>query len=472
MENVENAKIITFHIHSIHAEAALFLMLGGEMDKYQIIDISDCQSKVDPKKLNADGVILRIGYTGYGSNRPALDTKFEEHYKAYHDAGIPIGIYYFTLAQSNEMVNMETDWVIVQIKNKVIELPIWVDCEGQSHSAGWTNLNDKVRSELMAKWCDNMQANGYYCGIYASKSWFTSKLYKSIVGKYDKWVAQYYDRCTYAEPYGMWQYTSSENAISHGIMSAENKVDASWAYRDYKTLIRDAGLNHLDSKIPGAEGGKIPMSNYTYFEVLDGVAKYSKKRHGDCFFTIDGRASNFQIKEFACRDGSDEILIDGELVRRLQDLRDKFGVTTINSAYRTPAWNAKVGGAPASQHVQGRASDTVCKGTSPLEVAMTAEAWGMGGIGLYSSFTHIDTRSGKARWDNRSGKEVGVSTFFKTIRFGSVGEYVRIAQRKLGIKDDGAFGNQTKKKTIEFQRLHGLVQDGIIGSKTWTELMR
>jgi peptidoglycan hydrolase-like protein with peptidoglycan-binding domain len=103
---------------------------------------------------------------------------------------------------------------------------------------------------------------------------------------------------------------------------------------------------------------------------------------------------------------------------------------------------------------------------------MTAEAMGMGGIGLYSSFTHIDTRDGKSRWDQRSGRQVGVSTFFQTIKYGSTGEYVKIAQRKLGVYVDGKFGNNTKNAVIAFQDNKNLVADGIVGRLTWTELMK
>ena len=224
--------------------------------------------------------------------------------------------------------------------------------------------------------------------------------------------------------------------------------------------------------VPDANSIITPMSGYDYIEVSEGVNTYYKDKQGECFFTIDGRVSNFKVKEYACNDGSNEILIDGELVRRDQDLRDRYGVTTFNSAYRTPEYNAKVGGVPNSQHVFGKATDTVCRGGSPLEVAMTAEAWGMGGIGLYPTFTHIDTREKKSRWDQRSGKQVVVSTFFKTIRMGSVGEYVRIAQRRLGLKDDGVFGKMTKEATLIFQADHHLETDAIIGRATWTELMK
>ena len=96
----------------------------------------------------------------------------------------------------------------------------------------------------------------------------------------------------------------------------------------------------------------------------------------------------------------------------------------------------------------------------------------MGGIGLYAGFTHIDTRDNPSKWQVTNGKQVGVSTFLQTIRFGSVGERVRIAQRRLGIKDDGIFYTGTRKKVIEYQGLHNLEQDGIIGVKTWGELLK
>lgn len=212
---------------------------------------------------------------------------------------------------------------------------------------------------------------------------------------------------------------------------------------------------------------------YKYLEVLNGVNTYSKQAVGDYFFTIDGRVSNFQVKEFACHDGTDEILIDGALVRVLQKCRDKYGVTTINSAYRTPSYNKKIGGAPNSQHVKGKASDTVCKSSTPLELAMYAEALDMGGIGLYTTFTHIDTRSGRSRWDSTSGKEIGVSTFLKTIRLGSVGQHVKICQKCLGMTKgiDGVFGGKTLTAVKEFQAKNGLEVDGIVGRNTWVKLM-
>lgn len=142
-------------------------------------------------------------------------------------------------------------------------------------------------------------------------------------------------------------------------------------------------------------------------ELPVGVKTYSAKRDGSTYLS-----TNFRVKEFACNDGSDTVLISEELVNLLQKIRDHFGdQVIINSGYRTSTYNKQVGGATNSQHVKGTAADIVVKGATPLEVAQYTEYLqpNSGGIGVYQSFTHVDVRSSHSRWDNRSGKEVVVS---------------------------------------------------------------
>ena len=139
------------------------------------------------------------------------------------------------------------------------------------------------------------------------------------------------------------------------------------------------------------------------------VRTYSKAKDGDTYLS-----KNFKVKEFACNDGSDEILISDELVAILQQIRDHFGkAITINSAYRTKTYNTKIGGATNSQHTKGTAADIVVSGITPKQVTQYVEYLqpSSGGIGLYNSFTHVDVRTNRSRWDNTSGKEVVVSGF-------------------------------------------------------------
>ena len=145
-----------------------------------------------------------------------------------------------------------------------------------------------------------------------------------------------------------------------------------------------------------------------YLKGSDSTVKtYSVKKDGSTYLS-----ENFKVKEFACNDGSDTVLISDKLVGLLQNIRDHFRVAvTINSGYRTSTYNKKVGGATNSQHVKGTAADIVAKGVDPLTVAQYAEYLmpNSGGIGVYQTFTHVDVRTSRSRWDNRSGSEVVVS---------------------------------------------------------------
>ena len=138
------------------------------------------------------------------------------------------------------------------------------------------------------------------------------------------------------------------------------------------------------------------------------VNTYSIKTNGSTKLS-----KNFCVREFACKDGSDSVLISSELVKILQKIRDYFGKpVTINSAYRNKAYNKKIGGATYSQHIYGNAADIVVQGIKSEEIAKYAEYLmpKTGGIGLYPTFTHVDVRAVRARWKN-NGREITVSGF-------------------------------------------------------------
>jgi uncharacterized protein YcbK (DUF882 family) len=126
------------------------------------------------------------------------------------------------------------------------------------------------------------------------------------------------------------------------------------------------------------------------------VKVYSKAKDGS-----KALSANFKVREFACSDATDTIFIAPALVTVLQQIRDHFkDPVTINCVYRTEAKNKAMGGAAYSQHTYGTAADIVVKGVPPAEVAKYAETIlvGMGGIGIYNGFTHIDVRKIKSRW--------------------------------------------------------------------------
>lgn len=102
-------------------------------------------------------------------------------------------------------------------------------------------------------------------------------------------------------------------------------------------------------------------------------------------------SQNFRINEFACNDGSKDIMIDYELVQRLQTLRDLVKKPIkITSGYRTITYNKKCGGISTSNHLIGKAADIQISSMTPYEVAVLADKIGFLGIGVYSTFTHVD----------------------------------------------------------------------------------
>ena len=126
-------------------------------------------------------------------------------------------------------------------------------------------------------------------------------------------------------------------------------------------------------------------------------------------------SKNFSLPEFASKDGAcfpDEGKAKlAKLATNLQIIRDHFGKPiTINSGYRSPAHNEKIGGVKDSYHTKGMASDIVIEGIRPyvlakqIQLLIDSGKLHQGGIGIYDSFVHYDIRGHFARWNNQTKK--------------------------------------------------------------------
>ena len=118
---------------------------------------------------------------------------------------------------------------------------------------------------------------------------------------------------------------------------------------------------------------------------------------------------NFNLSEFRCKDGSDvpeELLANvRKLAKNLQVIREHIGKPIkVISGYRSPSYNRRIGGARRSQHMLATAADIKVAGMSPSEVKavivglIKSGKIDSGGVGLYKTFTHYDTRGRNARW--------------------------------------------------------------------------
>lgn len=119
---------------------------------------------------------------------------------------------------------------------------------------------------------------------------------------------------------------------------------------------------------------------------------------------------NFCTTEFSSKDGKDSpypMVVKMALLELCNEIRSAFGKPIlVNSGYRSPEHNAKVGGVPNSYHVQGLAADIRPKDLKDLPrlQRICEEVNLFGGTGLYDTFVHVDARGKRARWDYRSKK--------------------------------------------------------------------
>lgn len=93
--------------------------------------------------------------------------------------------------------------------------------------------------------------------------------------------------------------------------------------------------------------------------------------------------------------------MDAKLIELLEDVRGHFNKSVaITSAFRCYRHNVAVGGTQQSQHLEGRAADIIVRSHPSEEVFayLTEKFPDDFGFGSYATFTHVDSRSKKARW--------------------------------------------------------------------------
>ena len=111
-------------------------------------------------------------------------------------------------------------------------------------------------------------------------------------------------------------------------------------------------------------------------------------------------SENFSRHEFACECGCGFDSCDVQLLQILEDIRSHFDrKIKVNSGCRCRRHNDAVDGSDNSLHLVGRAADIMVEGTPSSVVQEYAEQKNVPGLGRYNSFTHVDSRTGFARWD-------------------------------------------------------------------------
>ena len=175
------------------------------------IDVSKWQGNIDWTAVKAAGIefaIIRVGYRGSQTGVLVEDPYFRQNINGATGAGIKVGIYFFTQAITEAEAVEEASMALSLTQGYNLAYPIFVDSENGSGNARANGLDKATRTACVSAFCKTIQNAGRKAGVYASKSWYNSKLDTSQLNNYCIWVAQYNSECTYTGRYSIWQYTS------------------------------------------------------------------------------------------------------------------------------------------------------------------------------------------------------------------------------------------------------------------------
>lgn len=185
----------------------------GRQISYVGADISKYHDYVDFVKLKKAGVhfvMLRVGVRGYGTGQLMLDENFLDNIKRASDAGLEIGLYFFSQAISKEEAIEEANLVLENIGDYTITYPIAFDMEFiVGDTARIEALTREEKTTIAKAFMDTIENAGYMPMLYGNKEWLIRYVDLSKLTSYDIWLSQPGDIPDYPYKFTMWQYSNT-----------------------------------------------------------------------------------------------------------------------------------------------------------------------------------------------------------------------------------------------------------------------
>ncbi len=223
------------------------------------IDVSKWNEEIDWAAVKEAGIefaIIRCGYRGASTGALVIDPRYEENIEGAIEAGIPVGVYFFTQARDEIEAVEEASMVIRLIEDYDVDYPVFLDSESAGGKGRADGLDSDERTRAHRAFLQTIQAAGYETGVYASRNWLNDRLDMTQLSDYRIWLAEYADVPTYDEYYyHMWQYTSkgTVNGIS-------TNVDLNLCYMNIDTSINHSKNAAGYSGVVNGDTGNVPIS--------------------------------------------------------------------------------------------------------------------------------------------------------------------------------------------------------------------
>ena len=169
------------------------------------IDVSEHQGVIDWTKVAKDGVQFTVIRAGYGRELSQKDKYFERNYAGAKAAGIKVGAYWYSYADSVKRAEEEAKTCLKVLEGKRFELPIFFD---QEYEKSILALSNKTRTDIVLKFLETVKGAGRKVGLYSSTNFITTKLQADRLTAYPLWLAEYGSKLHYTGKVWAWQYTS------------------------------------------------------------------------------------------------------------------------------------------------------------------------------------------------------------------------------------------------------------------------
>lgn len=220
---------------------------GWEGDPpYRYIDVSRYQGAIDWAQVAAagyKGVMLKTVSTNHKLSKRAdglyIDPTFEDNYRNAKEAGLDVGVYYYTYATNKDMVNAELSLLRQAVYGKELTLPVAVDVEDNRLG----NLDKQSLTDLTAYALHEVEQLGFYAQLYTYTSFAKAHLFVggAALHPYDVWLADY----TGKTPNVTFNYNAHQHTSKGAVPGISGNVDLNVTTLNYPRIIRKKGLTRL-----------------------------------------------------------------------------------------------------------------------------------------------------------------------------------------------------------------------------------
>lgn len=179
------------------------------------IDVSSWQYDIDWEAVadaGAEFAMIRIGYRGSESGRLNADKYAQQNLAGAKEAGLHIGVYFFSQALTREEAEEEAYYVLGVIQDLDITMPVVFDWEKvDNEKSRSVNMDRRTLTDCALTFLETIEIAGYDAMVYFNPYQSRNLLYLAELKQYDFWLANYTDRMDFPYKVKMWQYTDSGN---------------------------------------------------------------------------------------------------------------------------------------------------------------------------------------------------------------------------------------------------------------------